>query len=168
MQRRPFLCASIFICVLILSCAVRAAAQDTATLSGTVVDPQGLAVRGAKVTLTNAATGAERSIVVDDNGRYTFIGLTPGRYKMSVDGGANFALLQNASITVTVGEDANFDPRLQLKGVSQTVTVTSETAPIEATKTEVSQTVQQREIDNLPINGRGYINLTLINSQTTR
>ena len=168
MQRRPFVCASIFICLLVLSCVFRAAAQDTATLSGTVVDPQGLAVRGAKVTVTNAATGAERSIAVDDNGRYIFIGLTPGRYKMSVEGGANFGVFHNDSIIVTVGEDATFNPRLDIKGVTQTVMVTTETAAIETSKTEVSQTVQQREIDNLPINGRGYINFTLINSQTTR
>src|SRR5260370_27103925 len=114
MQRRPFVCASIFICLLVLSCVFRAAAQDTATLSGTVVDPQGLAVRGAKVTVTNAATGAERSIAVDDNGRYIFIGLTPGRYKMSVEGGANFGVFHNDSIIVTVAEHPTFNPRLDI------------------------------------------------------
>src|SRR5947208_17040584 len=52
--------------------------------------------------------------------------------------------------------------------MQQTVTVSAETAPIETTKTEVSDTVEQRRIDNLPINGRNYINFTLTNSQTTR
>jgi len=155
--------------VLVLSCAVRGTAQvNTATLSGTVTDPQGLAVRSAKVAVTNAATGAERTIAADDEGRYTFIGLVPGKYKISVDGGANFGLFQSGSIVVTVGEDATFNPRLELKGVTQTVTVTTETANIETSKTEVSQTVEERRIENLPINGRGYINFTLINSQTTR
>src|SRR5713226_9385691 len=168
MQRGMGVCRWAVVLVLVLICIVAGAAQDTATLFGTVTDPQGLAVRGAKVTVTSATTGAERSIVADEDGRYTFIGLTPGRYKMSVDGGANFGIFHNDSIIVTVGEDAAFNPRLDLKGVTQTVTVTTETAPIEISKTEVSQTVQQREIDNLPINGRGYINFTLINSQTTR
>jgi hypothetical protein len=155
--------------MLVLTFAVGGAAQvNTATLSGTVTDPQGLAVRGAKVTVTNAATGATRSIVVDDEGRYSLIGLPPGRYKISVDGGANFGLFQNDSVVVTVGEDATFNPRLELRGMTQTVTVTTETAPIETSKTEVSQTVEQRRIENLPINGRGYINFTLTNSQTTR
>jgi hypothetical protein len=168
MPRRICVCA-IILCVLVLSCAVRSSAQvNTATLSGTVTDPQGLAVRGAKVTATNAATGAERVISADDEGRYTFIGLVPGRYKISVDGGANFGLFQSDSIVVTVGEDATFNLRLELKGVTQTVTVTTETANIETSKTEVSQTVEERRIENLPINGRGYINFTLINSQTTR
>src|SRR6266852_1753725 len=168
-MRRSLRVCAIILCVLVLSCALSGAAQvNTATLSGTVTDPQGLAVRGAKVTVISATTGAERSLAADENGRYTFIGLPPGQYKVSVDGGANFALLQNPSITVTVGEAATFDPRLELKGMSQTITVTTETAPIETSKTEDSQNVQQREIDNLPINGRGYINFTLINSQTTR
>jgi Carboxypeptidase regulatory-like domain/TonB dependent receptor len=168
MRRSMGVCA-ICLCVLILSCALPSVAQvNTATLSGTVIDPQGLAVRGAKVTVTNAATDASRSLVVDEDGRYTFIGLAPGRYKMSVDGGGNFAAFQNDSIVVTVGEDATFNPRLELKGVTQTVTVTGETANIETSKTEVSQTVEQRRIENLPINGRGYINFTLTNSQTTR
>ena len=169
MQRGMGVCRWVIVFVLVLSSAVAGAAQvNTATLSGTVTDPQGLAVRGARVTVISATTGAERSIAADENGRYTFIGLPPGPYKVSVDGGANFALLQNASITVTVGEDATFDPRLELKGMSQTVTVTTETAAIETAKTDVSQTVEQRRIDNLPINGRSYINFTLINSQTTR
>ena len=168
-MRRRLGVSVIVVCVLVLGFAVRGAAQvNTATLSGAVTDPQGLAVRGAKVTVTNAATGAVRSIVVDDEGRYTLIGLTPGKYKISVDGGANFGVFQNDSIVVTVGENATFNPRLDLKGMTQTVTVTTETAPIETSKTEVSQTIEQRRIENLPINGRGYINFTLINSQTTR
>src|SRR5216684_5274085 len=168
MQRGMGVCRWAVVLVLVLICVVAGAAQDTATLFGTVTDPQGLAVRGAKVTVTSATTGAERSIVADEDGRYTFIGLTPGRYKMSVDGGANFGIFHNDSIIVTVGEDAAFNPRLDLKGVTQTVTVTTEAVPIETSKTEVSQTVEQRRIDNLPINGRNYINFTLTNSQTTR
>src|SRR6202166_1873230 len=169
MLRGMGVCRWVIVSLLSLSCVVTGAAQvNTATLSGTVTDPQGLAVRDAKVTVVNAATGAERDIVADENGHYIFVGLTPGQYKLSVDGGGSFAPLQNATITLTVGEDAIFDPRLQLKGVSETVTVTTETANIETGKTEVSQTIEQRRIDNLPINGRGYINFTLINSQTTR
>ncbi|MGH7838956.1 MAG: carboxypeptidase regulatory-like domain-containing protein, partial [Candidatus Binataceae bacterium] len=155
--------------MMVLGCASMAMAQvNTATLSGTVTDPQGLAVRGSRLTITNAGTGAERTAVTDDGGRYKVVGLPPGTYKVNVDGGASFALYQNDSVVVTVGEDAILDARLELKGVQQSVTVTTETAPIETTKTEVSQTVNQRSINNLPINGRNYINFTLINSQTTR
>ncbi|HEX8836505.1 MAG TPA: TonB-dependent receptor [Candidatus Acidoferrum sp.] len=155
--------------VLLMLGAVGVSAQvNTATLSGTVSDPQNLSVKGAKVTLTNAATGASRTTVTDDNGRYNLVGIPPGRYKMTVDGGSSFGAYEDPSVVLTVGENASFDPRLELKGIQQTVTVSAETAPIETTKTEVSDTVGQRQIDNLPINGRNYINFTLINSQTTR
>ena len=157
------------LCLLVLVWAARASAQvNTATLSGTVSDPQGLPVKGAKVTMTNAGTGAQRTSITDDAGRYNLVGLPPGQYKMAVDGGSNFSVYENPSIVLTVGESATFDPRLDLKGMQQTVTVTTEAAPIETSKTDVSQTIEQRRIDNLPINGRSYINFTLTNSQTTR
>ncbi|MGC2832506.1 MAG: TonB-dependent receptor [Candidatus Acidiferrum sp.] len=169
MQQRHGVFQWITLCMLVLCCAAMTMAQvNTATLSGTVMDPQGLAVRGAQLTITNAGTGAERTAVSDEAGRYKVVGLPPGTYKVNVDGGANFAVYQNDSVVVTVGEDATLDPRLELKGVQQTVTVTGETALIETTKTEVSQTVDERSINNLPINGRNYINFTLTNSQTTR
>ncbi len=159
----------IMLCLLVLGWAATASAQvNTATLSGAVSDPQGLPVKGAKVTMTNAATGAQRTSVTDDGGRYNLVGLPPGQYKMTVDGGANFTVYQTASIVLTVGENATLDPRLDLKGMQQTVTVSTETAPIETTKSDVSQTIEQRRIENLPINGRNYINFTLTNSQTTR
>src|SRR5712672_693903 len=168
MQRSLCVCVTILF-VLLLSFAGSGVAQvNTATLSGTVTDPQGLAVRGAQVTVTSATTGAQRTIVADEDGRYIFIGLPPGQYKMTVRAGSNFSVFQNDSVVVTVGEDATLNPRLSLTGMAETVTVTGETAAIETSKTEVSQTVEQRSIDNLPINGRGYINFTLINSQTTR
>src|ERR1700676_742026 len=169
MRRRHGVFAWITLCMLVLGCAGMAEAQvDTATLSGTVTDPQGLAVRGAKVTITSAGTGAERTVVSDEGGRYKVVGLPPGRYKVNVDGGGSFAAYQNDSVVLTVGEDANLDARLDLKGVQQTVTVTTETAQIETTKTEVSQTVGELRIDNLPINGRNYINFTVTNSQVNR
>ena len=161
--------AGALLLLLALGCATMAPAQvNTATLSGTVSDPQGLPVKGAKVTLTNASTGAQRTAVTDDGGRYNLVGLQPGQYKMTVDGGPNLAIYENPSMVLTVGEAATFDPRLDLKGMQQSVTVTTEAAAIETSKTDVSQTVEQRRIDNLPINGRSYINFTLTNSQTTR
>jgi len=160
--------ALLLLCLLAGAGMAHAQGANTATLSGTVVDPSGAGVKGAKVVLINAATGAGRTAVTDDSGRYNLVGLPPGQYKMGVDGGANFAAYENPSITLTVGEDATFDPPLALKGQQQSIVVTTETTPIETTKTEVSDTVEQRRIDNLPINGRNYINFTLTNSQTTR
>ncbi len=172
MVRRPSLCACAVVCVvmmLLLALSPAGVAQvNTSTLIGTVTDPQGLAVRGAKVMLTNEVTAAQRSTATDEDGRYNLVGLPPGSYRVAVDGGANFAPFEKSGVVVTVGEVVALSLRLELHGMTQSVTVTTETAPVETTKTEVSQVVDERRIDNLPINGRSYINFTLTNSQTTR
>ena len=169
MQRRQPLFAFVILCVAIFLGVGSAVAQvNTATLSGNVTDPQGLAVRGAKVTVTLLATGSERSVNVDDSGHYTLVGLVPGIYKLRVESGTNFSPYERPSLQLTVGEQATANVTLQLGTQTQIVTVTTESAPIEVTRSESSQTVEQRQIDNLPINGRNYINFTLINSQTTR
>ncbi|MBV8515628.1 MAG: carboxypeptidase regulatory-like domain-containing protein, partial [Acidobacteria bacterium] len=174
MVRRPGLCAFGVVCALAIVLVGLAmtpgsmAQVNTSTLIGRVTDPQGLPVRGAKITVTNRVTSAERSVEADDDGRYNIIGLAPGQYRVTVDGGANFATFEKGDVAVTVGEVVALYPKLELRGLSQSVMVTTDTAPVETTKSEVSQVVNQRRIDNLPINGRSYINFTLTNSQTTR
>src|SRR5260370_41980632 len=129
------LLAAVTLFMLVLGWASMASAQvNTATLSGAVSDPQGLPVKGAKVTMTNAGTGAQRTSVTDDTGRYNLVGLPPGQYKMTVDGGANFSVYENASVVLTVGESATFDPRPDIKGVVQSATVSTETMPIGTTQ----------------------------------
>jgi hypothetical protein len=169
MQRRQPLFAFVIFCVAILLGVGSAVAQvNTATLSGNVIDPQGLAVRGAKVTVTLLATGSDRSVNADDSGHYTLVGLVPGIYKLRVETGSNFAPYERPNVQLTVGEQATANVTLQLGTQTQTVTVTTESAPIEVTRSESSQTVEQRQIDNLPINGRNYINFTLLDSQAAR
>src|SRR5262249_40241794 len=168
MGRRQVVCVWLLLVILVLAWAVNTSAQNTASLAGTVLDPHGQAIRGAKVTLTSRTTGAARDTTADEDGRYVFVSLAPGTYKISVDAGANFGVYTNDAVNVRVGENATFDPRLELQGVVQTVTVTTKTANIETTKTEVSDTIASRRIDGLPINGRNYINFTLTNSQTVR
>ncbi len=141
---------------------------NTAKLSGQVTDPQGLAVRGAKLTVTNLATDAERTATSDEEGRYSFLNLVPGEYKVHVEGGSNLAPYETPSLQVKVGQEAVLNIRLELGTQSQTIIVNTETAPIETTSSETTNTIDKKQIDNLPINGRNYINFTLIDSRTTR
>jgi len=155
--------------VLLLSCAAMATAQvNSADLSGTVADPSGATVNNAEVTVTFLSTGAVRTATTDESGHYRFLQLPPGRYKLSVDAGADFATLEISDLVLTVGAAATYDAHLQLRTQSQTIVIEDTTALVETQKTEVSQTVDARRIDNLPINGRNYINFTLTNSQTNR
>jgi hypothetical protein len=169
MQRRQWLFAFILLCVITFLGANPASAQvNTATLSGVVNDPQGLAVAGARITATNSVTGAERTATADDAGHYTIVGLVPGKYKLHVEGGSNFAAFENTSVLASVGSETIVNVTLGLGTQQQSVTVTTESAPIETTRSQSAQIVDERQIDNLPINGRNYVNFTLLNSQVTR
>jgi hypothetical protein len=141
---------------------------NTAALSGTITDPQGLAVNRASITARNKATGAQRAVFADDSGRYSLVGLPPGNYALTAEGPAEFARAEAPSIVLTVGEQATLDLRLQLRGQMQTVVVSSDSTLIETSKTDVSQTVEQRRIENLPINGRKFTDFALTDSTAKR
>src|SRR5579863_7939563 len=156
------------ICAFLLFAWDGARAQvNTVNVSGTVLDPQGLAVKSARLTLKNLATGAERTSTTDDNGRYEIIGVPPGNYSMTVEA-AGFATLNNSLMTLTLGATAEYNPQLQLKSSAQTVSVEAAPELVDTAKTDVSTTINQRQINDLPINGRNYINFTLLNSQAAR
>ncbi|HXW54542.1 MAG TPA: TonB-dependent receptor [Candidatus Cybelea sp.] len=140
---------------------------NTVTVTGTVLDPQGLAVAGARITLTNEATGAERSTTSNANGRYEIVGLPPGTYSMAVEA-EGFAKLTNSSMTLALGAVAEYSPRLGLRSAAQMVSVEAAPALVDTSKTDVSTTVNQTQINDLPINGRNYINFTLLDSQAAR
>jgi hypothetical protein len=168
MQRRRGEFACVLLCLGFVLGAVSISAQvNTATLSGAVTDPQGLAVRGAKITVTSSVAAAERTAVADDNGHYTIIGLIPGTYKLRAEA-PSFSSFENPSVHLTVGTETIVNVTLSLGAQQQSVTVTTESAPIETTRSESAQTVDLHQIDNLPINGRNYVNFTLINSQVNR
>ena len=155
-------------CVLAFAVISHAQGVNTATLAGTVVDPSGAPVNGANVTLANAATGATRTAVSDDNGRYNFVGLPPGHYKMTVDGIAGLASFEDSSIVLTVGQPATIDLQLQLRTQEQSIVVPAETALVETQRADTASTIDSRQITNLPIDGRGYINFTLLIPQAGR
>ena len=169
MRLLKWVCLGVLLLGVVLVAGSRAFAQiNTADLSGQALDPQNLPVAGAKVTVKNLATGATRTATTDDSGHYRIVGLPPGRYELTVEAGKGFSKLVNPEIVLTIGQAAEFDAHLQLQRGTETVTVTEATAVIETARTAVAETVNQRQINNLPINGRNYINFTLLDSQATR
>lgn len=169
MQRKHFIFALVALGIFIFACVPSSFAQgNTATLSGSVTDPQGLAVKGAHITVTNKATGAQRSAIADDSGHYSLVELPPGEYALVAEGPTAFANSENPSVVLTVGEQQILNVGLPIRGQVQTVTVTTNSEPIETTKTEVSQTVEQRRIEDLPINGRKFTDFALTDSTAHR
>jgi hypothetical protein len=156
----------VFACALAAGPVVRAQ-LNTAELSGHVYDPQGLVVAGAQVTLTNQATGAIESQPTDSSGEYHFVGIAPGTYELDIEG-KGFTKIVNPNLELTIGSSATFDAHLQLLAGQTSVTTNAAPPLIERSNTSVTQTVGSTQIDNLPINGRNYINFTLLDSQTNR
>ena len=100
---RNFVLFALALFVLLLAMSSRVFAQvNTVNLSGTVLDPQNLAVSNAHITVQNLATGAQRTAISDANGRYDIVGLPPGKYSFTVEA-SGFAVLINPSLTLILG-----------------------------------------------------------------
>jgi hypothetical protein len=140
---------------------------DSVNLSGLITDPQNLAVKGARVTLKSLANGTERQATSDSSGRYEIVGIAPGTYSLRVEADG-FATLTNSSLTLVLGAAAEYNAQLQLKTTIESISVSAAPVLIDTSKTEVSTSITQNQINNLPINGRNYINFTLLNSQAAR
>ncbi len=146
-----------------------AAAQSVATaeLHVTVKDPSGRMVTNGKVTVRDESRGIERTVENNSEGQYEFLSLPPGQYTVTVEAGG-FARATAVGVRLTVGQAAQLPISLNVASHTTEVTVSGETEMVEAQQTSVSTTINQQRIDNLPINGRNYINFTLLNSQTAR
>jgi hypothetical protein len=156
--------------VLIGFFSVSAMAQLPSTgaqLSGTIADPAGAIVGGAIVTLRSESTGREQTANSDAYGQYRFLLVPAGQYVLTVEA-AGFARLTNTGVILTVGQAAVLPITLQVAATTQEITVISDAAMVETERTAAGTTVDQTRIDNLPINGRNYINFTLTNSQVAR
>jgi hypothetical protein len=154
----------------VLGCMVAGPARaqiNTVDLSVNVTDPQGKEVPNARVSVQNRATGAVRKAQAAQAGRYMILGLPPGAYELTVEA-TGFAKLINPELVLTVGQAATYDAELQIESGKTTVTVTGAAALIETRRTSVADTVTSRQINDLPINGRNYINFTLLTSQSAR
>jgi len=155
--------------VLMLLSTMRLFAQGAATgdLHITVKDSKGALVTNANVTARDEAQAFERSTTVNTAGEYRIVALPPGQYTVTVQA-PGFANVQATGITVTVGQMADLPVVMSVSGGKETVTVSAESELVETTRTSTTDTVNQRRIDNLPINGRNYINFALTDSQVLR
>jgi Carboxypeptidase regulatory-like domain/TonB dependent receptor-like, beta-barrel len=139
----------------------------TGDLHITVKDPKGSVVINATVMVTDAAKGLERSATGDGQGGYSARLLPPGTYKVTVQV-AGFAKVEDTGVIVTVGQQAELPIVLSLATGTEIVNVTSQAELVETSRSSTTDTIGQRRIDNLPINGRNYINFTLTDSQVVR
>jgi hypothetical protein len=132
-----------------------ASAQMSASLSGTVTDQSSAIVSGARVTVKNLETGAVRTTTTTQAGRYEVVSLPIGDYEVRVTK-QGFAEGIRTGIRLVVGQDASVDLTLRVGGVSQQIKVDSDAPLVSVTTSDISGLVGERQVKDLPLNGRSY------------
>jgi outer membrane receptor protein involved in Fe transport len=161
-----FVAALLILACLFSSLGLQAQDISTAQLNGTVHDQTGAVVPNATITISDPSRGFSRSTNSDGQGNYQLLLLPPGTYTVTA-AYTGFNTFVSKNVVLTVGEQAQLPVALSV-GNTETVTVSSGADLIETQRSSQATTINQERIDNLPTNGRNYINFTLTNSQIAR
>jgi hypothetical protein len=147
-----------------LAFATSSAAQSfLGTLRGTVLDPQGAAVKGAAVLVTDEATGVPRALETDDQGRYEAANLQPGMYRVEVMA-PSFKKFEKTSVLVRAAGNALVDVTLEVGGVNETITVSGEAANnITVDSQAISRGLDAQQLHDLPRSSRDIQSFLLLN-----
>lgn len=140
----------VFVGIAALALSMGAWGQATTSLRGTVTDPSGAAISGAKVTLTNTATNAQRQTVTTNTGLYTFVAVQPGAYNLAVTA-SGFQDYARNGLQLMVNLPASSDVKMAVGSASQTVEVTGQAPLLNTTNATVGQTMGSNEIQDLPL-----------------
>ncbi|HKE21894.1 MAG TPA: carboxypeptidase-like regulatory domain-containing protein [Bryobacteraceae bacterium] len=145
-----------------LSCAGILSAQVSGEIVGTVRDQSGAGVGAATVTAKNSDTGTPRATVTDGAGRYQLPGLAPGSYEIR---GAKpgFAEAVRTGVQLAVGQEAAVDLSLPVGASAQQITVDGDAAVVSTATIDASGLVGERQVKDLPLNGRSYDELLTLN-----
>ena len=158
---------SLAIFVFLLASLAYGQGAATGDLHVTVKDAKGSLVTNATVTVRDNSKGFVRSTTVNTDGEYSLRALPPATYTVTVDA-PGFAGTTAVNVTVTVGQMAELPVSLRVAGGEQTISVSAEAELVETERTSSTDTIGERRIENLPINGRNYINFALTDSRLAR
>ena len=153
----------------IILSAVPAIAQESgsAIINGTVTDPSGALIAGAKVTATQTDTGAQRATVTSSAGLYSFSALAAGAYDVTIEA-PGFKQAKFAGVTASVGAVVTLDGHLAVGAAQEIVDVSSEAPAVETTRTQTSTVVNQKAVSDLPINGRNFLDFAVLTPGVVR
>ncbi len=137
-------------------------AQVSASISGRVEDATGAVVSGANITVKSIETGATRTATTDSAGNFIFSSLPLGPQEVKAEK-TGFKAVVRTGIDLVVGQDAVVNLRLEVGEFAQQVVVSAETPLINTTTSPVSGLVEERQVKELPLNGRSFDNLITLN-----
>jgi hypothetical protein len=140
---------------LLLLCVPAFAQLNLGSISGTLTDPSGAIIAGAKVTVTDIDRGVSRTLTSDSAGQYSAASLTPGSYSVRAEF-MGFQTINRTGIAVGVGQAVRVDLAMQPGAQTQTVTVTEAVPLVNTTNEVLSSTVESPQLSQLPINGHLY------------
>lgn len=161
MSRRFGMQAIVVLLGMGLLVAVHGQSSTAGNITGTVRDQQGAAVPNAEITIQEQNTGASRTVTTNDDGFYNVPSLPAGRYTVSTSP-AGFKKTVAADVELHVSENKVINLEVQVGQVTETVTVSSDAAPVETRSGEVSSLVSEKQVTELPLNGRNYAQLALM------
>jgi len=141
--------------------AARAQAQTAGEITGQVLDPSRAAISDAAVTVTNSATGAVRKAQTDSQGHYALTNLPVGTYSITVEH-EGFERLKQTGVMLNVAKTVTLNLTLRVGAVRQEVVVTSEMPITDKADASTSTVLDNREVGELPINGRDYARFSLL------
>ena len=161
-KKRVFSFLMLLVVALCVSGSAFAQTANTGTVTGVVRDEKGALVPGATIKIINISTNAERTVQTSSDGGFEITQLVPGNYRLEVEAqGFSKSVLE--PVVVNVLQRTTVNPDLKVGGVGETVNVTADTAPlVETSKTDVSGVVDQRRLENLPVNGRSFASLAIL------
>ena len=163
---RTRLWPALAVVAMLVPAAPVSAQGTTGSISGFVTDDTGGALPGATVTVRHIDTDQKRVMVTDGGGRYRAQQLAPGRYEVTVEL-QGFRTARVTDLTLTVGQDAGVNMQLKVGGLDEQVVVTGESALVNMRQSSVAALVDEKQIRELPLNGRDFSQLTLLQPGVT-
>ena len=152
---------------LVFFLALRCGAQSTtADLVGSVLDPSGAAIPGATIVAINVGTNVEHRAVSERNGEYRLGQLPPGEYTISVEA-TGFSKLVQSGVALQVGQQSSLDLKLKIGATSETIEVTGRPPLLETETSAVGTVVGERLVNQLPLNGRNFVQLATLSPGVT-
>jgi hypothetical protein len=150
-----------FLGIIVILAAQAAFAQGYGKITGIVTDPTGAAVQGAKITLTQTATGTTTSTTSGNDGNFVFPSLRPADYRLSATS-TGFTTFNQTGIVLQADAALTIKIGLKLGSISESVSVEANTVQVDTTTATLAQVVDQQRIVDLPLNGRNAASLTTL------
>jgi hypothetical protein len=151
-----------FFLLLLFTSHTAVAQTGSGRIAGSVKDASGAVIPGSKVSLVNAATGVSQNTTSDGAGVFNFPVVSIGQYQLSATANGFAPYTEGGKIKIDVNTSLTIDVTLQVKKASQTVTVTTSSAEVHTTDTQLGQTIENKQIVDIPLNGRSYTDLLAV------